>query len=238
MSSRAENLGLGIRHRGQGPSFHALGIGEMAPNLLRAPGPRVTACAVPTPSRVLRIPSSSPAQPCPLRPAAPLWSSSWWFFSSFTVRWAWLPRAPSASSPELLPVTGGIPGGWRPDGWGGNWTGGPCVAWERCCAWSCCCCNEVGGEHSGEGAGRTGHPSRSFMWQQRTMPPKPLSPAQSTCCLAEGSLLMGHNLHTQFTYSNTPPSPPTPFRIEFLHRRLKAQDKASMRLKAAQYAMQ
>lgn len=91
-----------------------------------------------------------PAQPCPLPQlwAAPLWSSSWWFFSSFTVRWAWLPRAPSASSPELLPVTGGIPGGWRPDGWGGNWTGGPCVAWERCWAWSCCCCNEVGGEHS------------------------------------------------------------------------------------------
>lgn len=29
-----------------------------------------------------------------------------------------------------------------------------------------------------------------------TMPPKPLSPAQSTCCLAEGSLLMDRNLHT------------------------------------------
>lgn len=71
MSSRAENLGLGIRHRGQGPSFHALGIGEMAPNLLQAPGPRVTACAVLTPSRVLRIPSSSPAQPSPALCAQP-----------------------------------------------------------------------------------------------------------------------------------------------------------------------
>lgn len=63
---------------------------------------------------------------------SPLWSRSWWFFSSFTARCAWLPRAPSASSPELLPVTGGMPGGCKPEGCGGSWTGGPWAAWERC----------------------------------------------------------------------------------------------------------
>lgn len=67
-----------------------------------------------------------------------------------TARCAWLPNAPSASSPELLPVTGGMPGGCRPEGCGGSWTGGPWAAWERCCAWSCCCCNETSGER-GEG---------------------------------------------------------------------------------------
>lgn len=82
-----------------------------------------------------------------LRPAEltflPLCSKSWWFFSSFTGRWAWLPRAPSASSPDPEPVTGGMPGGCRPEGWGGSWTGGPWAAWERCCAWSCCCCKSA-----------------------------------------------------------------------------------------------
>jgi len=77
---------------------------------------------------------------------SPRWSRSWWFFSSLTARCAWLPRAPRASSPELLPVTGGMPGGWRPEGCGGSWTGGPWAAWERCWAWSCCCCNETTSE--------------------------------------------------------------------------------------------
>ena len=146
MSSRAEQSGYT-----SGPGGWAWGMGLWSPCTrnftdgwlqgLLTPGPRVTAFAVSTHSRASRVSARTPPPPLPLpRPrVAPLWSSSWWFFSSFTDRWAWLPSAPSASSPELLPVTGGIPGGWRPDGWGGSWTGGPCVAWERCCAWSCCC---------------------------------------------------------------------------------------------------
>ena len=43
-------------------------------------------------------------------------------------RWAWLPRAPSASRPAPAPGTGGMPGGWRPEGWGGSWMGGPWAA--------------------------------------------------------------------------------------------------------------
>lgn len=76
---------------------------------------------------------------------SPRCSRSWWFFSSFTGRWAWLPRAPRASRPEPAAVTGGMPGGCSPDGCGGSWTGGPWVACDRCCAWSCCCnkCREA-----------------------------------------------------------------------------------------------
>lgn len=73
----------------------------------------------------------------------PLCSRSWWFFSSLTGRCAWLPRAPSASRPDPEPVTGGMPGGCSPEGWGGSWTGGPWAAWERCWAWSCCCCQHT-----------------------------------------------------------------------------------------------
>lgn len=137
------------------------------------PGPRVIAFAVSAHSRASRASAHTPAAPRPR--VAPLWSSSWWFFSSFTDRWAWLPSAPSASSPELLPVTGGIPGGWRPDGWGGSWTGGPCVAWERCCAWSCCCCNEVGGEH-GRARRAAKAPALSLLQEaagERAPPPHP-----------------------------------------------------------------
>ena len=135
------------------------------------PGPRVIAFAVSAHSRASRASAHTPALPR----VAPLWSSSWWFFSSFTDRWAWLPSAPSASSPELLPVTGGIPGGWRPDGWGGSWTGGPCVAWERCCAWSCCCCNEVGGEH-GQGPGPLAPPGGSRATRTAPHPTPKLHP--------------------------------------------------------------
>jgi len=73
----------------------------------------------------------------------PRCSRSWWFFSSLTGRCAWLPRAPSASRPDPEPVTGGMPGGCSPEGWGGSWTGGPWAAWERCWAWSCCCCQHT-----------------------------------------------------------------------------------------------
>lgn len=184
------------------------------------PGPRVIAFAVSAHSRASRASAHTPAAPRPRPRVAPLWSSSWWFFSSFTDRWAWLPSAPSASSPELLPVTGGIPGGWRPDGWGGSWTGGPCVAWERCCAWSCCCCNEVGGEH---GRARRAAKARALSLLQeaageRAPPPPPhpkaSSPAQATCCHAGGSLLMDCNLDTRFMMANTTSSPT---RTEFLN---------------------
>ena len=173
------------------------------------PGPRVIAFAVSAHSRASRASAHTPALPR----VAPLWSSSWWFFSSFTDRWAWLPSAPSASSPELLPVTGGIPGGWRPDGWGGSWTGGPCVAWERCCAWSCCCCNEVGGEH-GQGPGPLPPPGGSRGRAPPPSPPQSSSPAQVTCCHAGGSLLMDCNLDTRFMMANTTSSPT---RTEFLN---------------------
>lgn len=39
-------------------------------------------------------------------------------------------------------------------------------------------------------------------------PSEPLSPAQSTCCIAKGSLLMDCNLDTRFMSSNIPPVPP------------------------------
>ncbi len=72
----------------------------------------------------------------------PRCSRSWWFFSSFTGKCGWLPRAPRASRPEPVLGTGGIPGGWRPEGWGGK-AMGPWAAWERCWAWSWCCCGET-----------------------------------------------------------------------------------------------
>lgn len=185
---------------------------------LLTPGPRVAASAVSTHSRAPRASAHTPPPPLPLpRPrVAPLWSSSWWFFSSFTDRWAWLPSAPSASSPELLPVTGGIPGGWRPDGWGGSWTGGPCVAWERCCAWSCCCCNEVGGEHGRASRAAEAWATLSLLQEAagERAPPKASSPAQATCCHAGGSLLMDCNLDTRFMMANTTSSPT---RTEFLN---------------------
>lgn len=49
-------------------------------------------------------------------------------------------------------MTGGMPGGWSPEGCGGSWTGGPWAAWERCWAWSCCCCNKTTSER-GRGSG-------------------------------------------------------------------------------------
>lgn len=117
-------------------------LDDSRPSASSGPGVLAAAPAV----GPLELPQPRP--PASTRPGAPLWSSSWWFFSSFTARWAWPPSAPSASSPELLPVTGGTPGGCRPDGWGGSCTGGPCAACDRCCACSCCCC-ERGGRVSG-----------------------------------------------------------------------------------------
>ena len=94
---------------------------------------------------------------------SPRCSRSWWFFSSFTGKWAWLPRAPRANKPEPAPVTGGRPGGCRPEGWGGSWTGGPWAAWERCCAWSCCCCKQMQRDRRQDGGqvGRLGNDSLS-----------------------------------------------------------------------------
>lgn len=108
--------------------------------------------------------------------SSPLCSRSWWFFSSFTGRWAWLPRAPRASRPDPALVTGGMPGGCRPEGCGGSWTGGPWAAWERCWAWSCCCCKQIqrdGRQDRGQ-VGRLGSESMnehtllmrySWLWQ-------------------------------------------------------------------------